>query len=62
MRAARSIRCADLIELLTNLMMTRGVPELIRSDNGPEFTARTMREWLQRVGARNSTLRVSTKS
>ena len=32
--------------------MIRGVPDHIRSDNGPEFTARAVREWLGRVGAR----------
>ena len=32
--------------------MIRGVPGYIRSDNGPEFTARAVREWLGRVGAR----------
>ena len=33
-------------------MVTRGVPDHIRWDNGPEFTARAVREWLGRVGAR----------
>ena len=33
-------------------MVFRGVPDHIRSDNGPEFTARAVREWLGRVGAR----------
>ena len=33
-------------------MVLRGVPDHIRSDNGPEFTARAVREWLGRVGAR----------
>jgi len=51
-RAARSIRSADVIEGLAELMVTRGVPDHIRSDNGPEFTARAVREWLGRVGAR----------
>ena len=44
-RAARSIRSADVIEALAELMVTRGVPDHIRSDNGPEFTARAVREW-----------------
>ena len=35
-----------------NLMVTRGVPEHIRSDNGPEFTSRAVREWLGNVGAK----------
>ena len=51
-RAARSMRSADVIEALAELMMFRGVPDHIRSDNEPEFTARAVREWLGRVGAR----------
>ena len=51
-QAARSIRSADVIEVLSELMMIRGVPDHIRSDNGPEFTARAVRGWLGRVGAR----------
>ncbi len=51
-RAARSIRPSDLIWALAELMVFRGVPDPIRSDNGPEFTARAVREWLGRVGAR----------
>ena len=45
-RAARSIRSADVIEALAELMVTRGVPDHIRLDNRPEFTARAVREWL----------------
>ncbi len=51
-RAARSIRSPDVIETLAQVMLTWGVPDHIRSDNGPEFTARAVREWLGRVGAR----------
>ena len=51
-RAERSIRSSDVIETLTGLMTTRGVPEHIRSDNGPEFTAKAIREWLADVGAK----------
>ena len=39
-RADRQIRSSDVIETLAELMMIRGVPDHIRSDNGPEFTAR----------------------
>ena len=38
-RVDRSIRSADVIEALAELMMIRGVPDHIRSDNGPESTA-----------------------
>ena len=51
-RADRQIRSSEVIETLAELMMIRGVPDHIRSDNGPEFTARAVREWLGRVGAR----------
>ena len=51
-RADRQIRSSDVIETLAELMMIRGVPDHIRSDNGPEFTARAVREWLGRVGAK----------
>ena len=51
-RADRHIRSCDVIETLAQLMAARGVPEHIRSDNGPEFTARAIRQWLDRVGAR----------
>ncbi len=51
-RAGRGIRSSDVIETLAELMAARGVPEHIRSDNGPEFTARAAREWLGRVGAK----------
>ena len=50
-RAERHMRSADVIEVLAELMLARGVPEHIRSDNGPEFTARAVREWLGHVGA-----------
>ena len=37
---------------LTGLFTSNGVPEHIRSDNGPEFTAKAIRGWLPRVGVR----------
>ena len=52
LRAGRSMWSAEVIEVLAELMPTRGVPDHIRSDNGPEFTARAVREWLGRVEAR----------
>ncbi len=46
----RRIRSDDVLHRLTRLFTERGVPDHIRSDNGPEFTAKTVREWLGRVG------------
>lgn len=51
-RGQRSIRSSEVIDTLAGLMTVRGVPEQIRSDNGPEFTARAVRKWLGAVGAR----------
>ncbi len=50
-RAARRFRSDHVLELLTELFTIKGVPENIRSDNGPEFTAKMVREWLPKVGA-----------
>ncbi len=49
---ARQLKSDDVLERLSWLFATRGVPEHIRSDNGPEFTAAVVRNWLQRVGVR----------
>jgi transposase InsO family protein len=46
----RKIKSDDVLFCLSNLFLLYGVPENIRSDNGPEFTAKVVREWLQRVG------------
>jgi putative transposase len=49
---ARKIRNQDVIDLLFNLFIFRGIPEHIRSDNGPEFTAKAVRKWLTRLGVK----------
>jgi transposase InsO family protein len=46
---ARKLTSDDVLERLAWLMATRGVPEHIRSDNGPEFTATVVRDWLAKV-------------
>lgn len=47
---ARKLNHDDVLERLAWLMATRGVPKHIRSDNGSEFTAKAVRDWLGRVG------------
>jgi transposase InsO family protein len=49
---ARQLSSQDVLDRLYNLFLHRGVPEYIRSDNGPEFTAKAVREWLGRIGVR----------
>jgi transposase InsO family protein len=48
----RHITSQDVIDQLFELFIFRGVPEHIRSDNGPEFTARAVRKWLERLGVK----------
>ena len=45
----RSITSQNVLEELYNLFLLRGTPKYIRSDNGPEFTAKKVREWLHEV-------------
>ncbi len=52
MLVAKSIPSQAVIDQLYELFLLRGVPEHIRSDNGPEFTAKVMRKWLGRVGVK----------
>ena len=48
----RRINSQDVIDHLFNLLVFRGIPEHIRSDNGPEFTAKAIRNWLSRLGVK----------
>jgi putative transposase len=48
----RRIKSEDVIEQLFNLIVFRGIPEYIRSDNGPEFTAKAVRSWLNKLGVK----------
>jgi putative transposase len=48
----RKISSQDVIDELFNLFIFRGIPEHIRSDNGPEFTAKAVRRWLSRLGVK----------
>jgi putative transposase len=49
-RVARRLGSYEVIETLADVMVWRGIPEHIRSDNGPEFVAKELREWLGKVG------------
>ena len=47
---ARKIKSDDVLDCLTDLFVTHGPPQHIRSDNGPEFAAKAVRSWLGRIG------------
>ena len=48
----RHITSQEVIDRLFDLFILRGIPEHIRSDNGPEFTAKAIISWLNRIGVK----------
>ena len=53
-RIDRRLKSIDVIDVLSDLFILRGVPEHIRSDNGPEFVAKAVQEWIGAVGAKTA--------
>ena len=53
-RVARKLRTADVIDVLSDLFILRGVPGHIRSDNGAEFVAKAVQAWITAVGAKTA--------
>jgi putative transposase len=49
-RVARRLTSDDVLACLADLFVERGIPDYLRSDNGPEFIANVVREWLARIG------------
>ena len=48
----RKLKAVDVIDVLSDLFILRGIRTHIRSDNGPEFIAKALREWIAAVGPR----------
>lgn len=53
-RVARKLKAIDVIDILSDLFIQRGVPGHIRSDNGPEFIAKAVQDWIAAVGAKTA--------
>ena len=53
-RVAHQLKSDDVLDVLSDLFLTRGLPDYIRSDNGSEFTAHTLREWLKGLNVRTA--------
>ena len=53
-RVKRKLNSTEVIDALTDLFILRGVPAYIRSDNGPEFIAEAVRDWIKAVGAKTA--------
>ena len=51
-RVKRKLNSTDVIDVLSELFLTRGIPGHIRSDHGPEFIAEAVRSWIAAVGAK----------
>ena len=51
-KVSRAFKSMDVIETLADLFLLKGLPDYIRSDNGVEFTAKMIRDWLGRLGAK----------
>jgi transposase InsO family protein len=53
-RINRKLKAYDVIDVLSDLFILRGVPGHIRSDNGPEFVAKAVQDWIAAVGAKTA--------
>ena len=53
-RVDRKLNSGDVIDVLSDLFIMCGVPSYIRSDNGPEFVAVAVQDWIKAVGAKTA--------
>ena len=53
-RVARRLTSTGVIDVLSDLFILRGIPGHIRSDNGPEFIAKAVQDWIAAVGAKTA--------
>ena len=53
-RIDRKLKAIDVIDVLSDLFILRGIPGYIRSDNGSEFVAKAVQEWIAVVGAKTA--------
>jgi len=60
MKVDRKLNSTNVIDALTDLFIMRGAPAFIRSDNGPEFIAQAVRDWIAAVGAKTAYIEPSS--
>jgi hypothetical protein len=53
-RVARKLKAIDVIDVLSDLFILRGIPAHIRSDNGPEFVVKAVQDWIAVAGAKTA--------
>ena len=52
LKVARNLTSTDVLQTLDDLFIRRGIPTHIRSDNGSEFTAKAVRDWLKTLNVK----------
>ena len=52
LRTGYQLKNDDVMDVLSDLFITRGIPDHIRSDNGSEFTAKRIKDWLAKLGVK----------
>ncbi len=52
--STESLNSGNVIDVLSDLFILRGVPSFIRSDNGPDFVAQAVQDWIKAVGAKTA--------
>lgn len=53
-RVDRKLNSGNVIDVLSDLFILRGVPLFIRSDNSPEFVAQAVQDWIKTAGAKTA--------
>ncbi len=53
-RVGRSLKADDVLDVLSDLFIIEGMPAYIRSDNGSEFTAKILKDWLRTLDVRTA--------
>lgn len=54
LRVDCKLNSTDVLDALTDLFILHGTPAFMRSDNGPEFVAEAVRNWIEAVGAKTA--------
>ncbi len=52
LRTGYKLKSDDVMDVLTDLFITRGIPDHIRSDSGAEFTSKAIQAWLPKLGVK----------
>jgi len=53
-RVGSSLKADDVLDTLSTLFIAEGIPDYIRSDNGSEFTAKALRDWIESIGVKTA--------